>query len=474
MAGLALAPSRGGLGWPVALLLAVVCGTLGVLAGVDPRLAVAGALAIAFVLLAIADLTAGLVVFTLGVFIEYVLPAGPALSFPKVGGLLLGVSWLALVTTRRSARPTFIGEHPWATALLGAFLAWALISASWAADPGASLTDISRYAPNFLLLAIVFTAVRERRQAAWIVGGLIAGAAVASVYGLLVPPDPTADAFRIEGAAGNSNVLAAVAIAGLVLALGSALALRGHMPLLRVGLVAVACLCLAASLLTGSRSGVIALGAVLVAAILLGGRWRAGAVLAALVLAVAATVFVAVYAPPEVRERITQTSPGEVSSDEGRVTIWQVGWRMVEAEPSRGIGVGNFAGSAVDYVLEPGLLTRTDQIIDTPKVAHNIYLHVLAELGVVGLAIFLAILGFCLACAYRAARRFGALGDTPMEILARAVLIAMIGVLVSDFFASEQFSKVLWLLLALGPALYGIARRGEGGRSGVSAAGRPA
>jgi O-antigen ligase len=455
-----------GLG-PVPLtILTVTCAALGLLAGVDPRLAIAGALAIAFVLLALADLTAGLVVFTLGVFLEYILPAGPALSFPKLGGLLLGVSWLALVTTRSSARPTFLGVHPWATCLLAAFLAWSTLSATWADDPAPALTDISRYAPNFLLFLIVFTAVRTRRQAAWVIGGLVAGAAVAAIYGLVVPPDPTADAFRIESAAGNSNVLAAVSITGLVLSLGGALALRGS-PVLRCGLVAVAALCLAASLLTGSRSGVIALGAVLVAAILFGGRWRAGAVVAAILVAVAATAFVAFYAPPEVRERITQTSPGEVSSDEGRVTIWQVGWRMVEDEPLRGIGVGNFSGSAIDYVLEPGLLTRTDQIIDTPKVAHNIYLHVLAELGVVGLALFLAILGFCLRCAHRAARRFRALGDERMEIVARALLIAMIGVLVSDFFASEQFSKVLWLLLALGPALEWIAR-------GASAPGRPA
>jgi len=457
-----------GLGLAPLAILVATCAALGVVAGIDSRLAIAGALAIAFVLLALADLTAGLVVFTLGVFLEYILPAGPALSFPKLGGILLGVSWLALVTTRRSARPTFLGAHPGASCLFAAFLAWALLSTAWAEDSGAALSDISRYAPNFLLFLIVFSAVRTRRQAAWVVGGLIAGAAVAAFYGLIVPPEPTVDAFRIESAAGNSNVLAAVAIAGLVLSLGAALALRGA-PLARFGLVGVAGLCLVASLLTGSRSGVIALGAVLLASILVGGRWRGGAALAAIVVAVAATAFVAVYAPPEVRERITQTSPGEVSSEEGRVTIWQVGWRMVEDQPLRGIGVGNYAGSSIDYVLEPGLLTRTDQIIDTPKVAHNIYLHVLAELGIVGLALFVAILAFCLRCAYRAARRFAAMGDERMEVLSRAVLIAMIGVLVSDFFASEQFSKVLWLLLALGPALDAIA-----GREKLSGRDRPA
>jgi O-antigen ligase len=171
-----------------------------------------------------------------------------------------------------------------------------------------------------------------------------------------------------------------------------------------------------------------------------------------------------------VRERITPTTPGQVQ-EEGRVTLWQVGWRMVEDEPLRGIGVGNFAGSAIDYVQEPGLLTRTDQVIDDPKVAHNIYLHILAELGVIGLALFGAILGFCVGCAYRAAVRFRAVGDRAMEAISRAVLIAMLAILVSDFFASEQFSKLLWILLGLGPALEALARRR---RDELSGSARPA
>jgi hypothetical protein len=42
--------------------------------------------------------------------------------------------------------------------------------------------------------------------------------------------------------------------------------------------------------------------------------------------------------------------------------------------------------------------------------------------------------------------------------------VALTGVLASDFFLSEQYSKQLWVLLAIGPALLAIARRdGEQG-----------
>ncbi len=46
-----------------------------------------------------------------------------------------------------------------------------------------------------------------------------------------------------------------------------------------------------------------------------------------------------------------------------------------------------------------------------------------------------------------------------MEALARAVLLGLIGMLVADFFISQMYSKLLWVLLALGPAMLAIARR---------------
>jgi hypothetical protein len=38
------------------------------------------------------------------------------------------------------------------------------------------------------------------------------------------------------------------------------------------------------------------------------------------------------------------------------------------------------------------------------------------------------------------------------------MVIATIGLLATQFFASEQYSKQLWLLLAMGPALLALAR----------------
>jgi O-antigen ligase len=103
-------------------------------------------------------------------------------------------------------------------------------------------------------------------------------------------------------------------------------------------------------------------------------------------------------------------------------------------------------------------VTRADLIVDTPKVAHNIYLEMLADLGIPGLLAFLGVVGGSLAAAVAAARTFERLGDRELEVMARCAVFALIGFLVSDFFLSGEFSKQLWLAFALGPTLLAMSR----------------
>src|SRR5919204_4020065 len=82
------------------LALAAVAVLLGVGAGVDPRIAVAAAFGLAFVVLVMADLTIGLCLFAVIAFLD-VLPhlGGSVVSFTKIIGFLLAISWLAKVSS---------------------------------------------------------------------------------------------------------------------------------------------------------------------------------------------------------------------------------------------------------------------------------------------------------------------------------------------------------------------------------------
>jgi putative inorganic carbon (HCO3(-)) transporter len=448
--------------WRYAALAAFGFGALvlGALAGADPLLAIAGVLALTFAVAVFTDLAVGLAMFIAVTFSD-ILPVGdsPIVSAVKLAGAVLALAWIAVITTRRRATPNLLTEHSGLVIALAAFFCWAAASTVWATDSHEALLATQRYGLNFLLIPIVFTAVRTRRDLIWVVGAFIAGAVLSACFGLASPPNPTEDLARIEAAGLNANDLATVLVAGLVLAIGVASYAR-RSPLIQLIAVSAAILCASSLVLTLSRSGLVALGVALLASLLVASRRRGRAVAIAVVIASATVAYFAFVAPPEARERVTTF---ESDQGTGRVDIWTVGWRMVEDKPATGVGAGNFRHTTPEYLLSaPGSIQRSDLIIDDPKVAHNMYLGALAELGVLGLLLFLTVIVLTVRETLRAARRFYEERDTRMEALSRAVFAAQLGFLAAAFFASIEFNKQLWVLLALGPALSylaGVRRR---------------
>lgn len=435
--------------------LAVGAVGLGLLAGLDPKLGVAAAIGLAFVVLVMGDLTIGLCLFAVVAFLD-LLPqlGGSLLSFSKIVGLLIALSWLAKVSTSDDTRNDFLAAHPLFTYVLGMFAGYAAFSLTWAEDPSVGTEPVMRYALNLILFLIVFTAVRTPRQVVWIFAAYVGGASIAAAYGLLAPPPEVAyyDVSRVSGTIGDPNELAAVLVPGAILGAALAVVLK-RSPLLRMMALGSAALCVAGVFLTLSRGGLVAFGVALVMAVVIGGRWRAQALMLAAVVLMGALFYFGYIASDDAVNRVTAFEGGT-----GRTDLWTVGWRMVEDKPLAGVGVGNFETASVHYLLEPGALRRDEFIVDTPKVAHNTYLHVLAELGVVGFALFMSIIAFSLYCVLRAARAFARLHERELELMSRALFVALAGVLAADFFISEQFNKQLWLLLGLGPAILGVAR----------------
>ena len=435
-----------------ALFGLAVC--MGVGAGYNAKYAIAAAFGLAFVAVVMVDVTLGLCAFTFLSFLELLLVTeDKSFSFLKVAGFLLMISWLARISTRREKSESFVAEHPQFTFILVLFLTWAVLSASWAEAPARALDTSSRYFQNMILFLIVYTAVRERKHAKWLAWAWLAGATFATVPAMLNPPTYEDDlTVRISGTIGDPNELAALLVAGTVFA--GVLAAITKEPALRVAAGSAVVLFLAGIAYTVSRGGLVALGVALIAACFLAGRWR-GRTITVVALGLATVViYFASFAGLDARDRVTTVEGGS-----GRTDIWKVGWRMFEAEPIHGIGSGNFPISSIHYLIQPGVIERDEFIISTPKVAHNTYLQILAELGIVGLALFFTIIGFSIMCALKAARWFGRHGDTQMELVSRGMIVALVGILAADFFISEQFGKQLWLLLGLGPAMYGVARR---------------
>jgi len=436
---------------------------VGLLAGVNPKLAIAASIGLAFILLTFADLTTGLVVFAAASFLELTSVAS-GVGLAKVLGLALAISWLAAVASGRGDNRFVWNSSPGLFWLVIAFLAWGGLSLLWAENFGAGIEQMQRYLLVALLVPIVFTAVRNERDTKAVSGGYVAGATIAAGYGLLLIPsisgaqgavDATEQLNRIAGTVGDPNVLASVILVGAILAIALAVTQRRSPPM-RILLVGCGVLCLAALVLTFSRGGLIALGAAILAAPLVAKR-KAAIVATGLLVAFCIVAYIGALAPADARERIVANDGGS-----GRTDIWKIGWRMVEAKPIVGLGVGNFQSSSIHYQIRPGTATVRTDLADNPSVAHNSYLELLAEMGIVGLTLFLGIVLAALAAAYKATRKFFADNRPDLAVLSGAVFASLISLLASDFFISEQFSKQLWLVIALCPALLAIANEGAG------------
>jgi exopolysaccharide production protein ExoQ len=437
---------------------------VGLLAGESPKFAVAASLAVAFMLVAMVSLSAGVVVFALITYLELA-PAigGPALSFTKVAGGVLALSFIAAYSWKTDKSDVVWAKFPLLSTVLAALIAWHLASYFWAEQPGDTATSIIRMVLNSALLVIVYEAVRDTKTVRAVVGAMVAGAAVAAVYGIIATPSASEFANsatagsglgRIAGTVGDPNELASLLVVGLVLSGALAATCTGGQRAIWMG---AAVLCGGAMFLTGSRGGLVALAAVFIAAILMAPRRRALVIAVALIVTASAAFYYTSIASEDARERITLSDGGT-----GRTDIWRIGWRMFEDKPVHGVGVNNFQSASIHYLLaEPGAIENDTYVVDQPAVAHNSYLHLLAELGLIGLSLFLLFLALSLGYLIKAVSLFKRAGNRDLEILATALALSVVGLLAADFFLSEQYSKQLWILLALAPALYGMARREE-------------
>ena len=450
---------------PSLLLTALITGLLatasGLVAGISPQYGLGVAVGAVFLVITLSNVTIGFCLLSALAIVDAQGNLGPA----KIAGLILILSWLAAASTQRLRRAPFLATHPILAYGLLLFLAWVALSLLWAESGSAAIQAFTRYAPNALLIVIGFDAMQERRHAVWLIATIAGAATIAAVVGVVNrPPDPStvSDVSRVSSTFGDANELAAALVVGA--ALSAAFALRRETgALLRLAACAATALCLFVVFLTLSRGGLVALAAALLAAVLVSGRWRRRVVLIASMILMTALSYFILFASLPARERVTNAGGGT-----GRVDLWTVGWRMLVAHPLNGVGAGNFPVSSIHYLLRPGLTQRADFIISIPLVAHNTYLQTGAELGVPAAILFIAVILFCLGSALLAAHRFASAEDVGMEILARGVVVGLVGYLTAMFFISEEFSKLLWTLLALGPALLALSGMSPKGRERAS------
>jgi len=116
-------------------------------------------------------------------------------------------------------------------------------------------------------------------------------------------------------------------------------------------------------------------------------------------------------------------------SNQGRLEMWQTAWKVFQAKPLEGTGLGAFS-----YFVDPLANYRT------PIYAHNLFLDFLAETGLVG---FLLFFGFLFSPI------FHYIFKKEPQLLEKYLAAAFIALLVHSFFETPVFSVNLFPLIII-------------------------
>lgn len=323
------------------------------------------------------------------------------------------------------------------------YLAVVCVSALVAIQRIATAKEALKWSEVFVVAACTVWLAHTPRRVSALAWAMIASGASAALVGLgQWAADggdlATGGQIRVVGTFAQPNPFAAYMNLALPLAVALALFARDRRERWVAGAACV--IIFAAEYLAHSRGALLGLVGALIVIAALGWRRERLAILATCVaVPVVALAWVAGLIPARLTTAVTNqfhvagtTVCGQVDARDfstvERIAHWVAGLRMFAAHPLLGVGAGNYSAAYPRFACA-----------DWPTPlghAHNYYINTAAELGVIGLAAFLTLVGCALALGWRAAHRGSTSGDVKALALAvgatpRALAIGLLAVLVA-------------------------------------------
>lgn len=325
--------------------------------------------------------------------------------------------------------------------LLGSLM---LVSTIWASNIELSLAanyEFLKYALFYFLVIHLIDSIQAFRGMVWV---LVVTGILMFLYGVYLSVFSTTivTSTRMTSFIEDPNSYA-IKLVPLV-ALAYTLIKTEHKRLLRLLAMGILGILFGAVTLSFSRGGLLGLFAVIVLIGLEEIRNKKALIVLVLFLAVA---YLAI--PKELAFFSRFRSFEQVTMDASivqRLRVLQGGIQMFLDNPILGVGAGNFIVHSKDYANT-----------NFPLVAHNSYLHVAAELGIMGIILFLTLLMKTLvelrACRLSLERRLHTLYHFLFGLQ-----VAISGFMVHALFLSEHHNIALFILLGLAVVLIHLAR----------------
>ncbi|WP_156390958.1 MULTISPECIES: O-antigen ligase family protein [unclassified Nocardioides] len=419
----------------VPLLAAVVLGALAGFAALPVLLAALALVVGAAVVLRLEWVALALV--AVSVFEDYAAHAGPGVV--KGLAVLLVVAWLI---RRCRGRLHHAPRSPVLVAAL-AFVVVLLLATALHNNGAAGRDVLLRYAGFLAVLFVLADVLRGGLRPARLAQVYVVAAAAAAVCGLLTFA-LGADR-RVGGPIGDPNDFAFFLLPAVALGLAVRRTTRRSWPWDAATVVV-----LVATLGTLSRGALVGLSVMAVLAVAAGMIRLRGAVALVAVVSMAAGL-VAVAFPGLVSVSLQQKDFVAQQNVSERLDLWTAAAEMTVTHPVLGMGPGAFALHHRDFTT-----SLPDDINHPLDVAHNTWLELSSELGVLGFLAFLAMLVVAFAQAWSVWRR-------RRDPVAAAVCVGLVGTAASATFVTEQYYLPMWLLcaLAVGVAAHADAREDD-------------
>ncbi len=372
-----------------------------------------------------------------------VLPVSAYSALYALTAALALFAWAGDRGTRLSGLPA-PGVRLAAALLLWALIAWALCRYG---EPGWEyLKDFAKAVGLLMVAALIVDTPQRLRAALW----ALAGAGIVSalvVYGDSITgirlfstseAATTASFGGLARSAGGSDenptTAAHMLLVSTAILLGLFAAVQGARMAAAVGIA----ICLGAISLMAARSAIIGLLPALAVFLFVLRKER---VFPLILLGTAAVVAAVLVVSPALLERLVALV--DWSADPTlvrRTTYLTVGADLFQQSPIWGIGPGNYPLYFVgdEYRFLPGRTLVMREL-------HNTYLDVAVELGLVGLLLFLALVGTALV----ETRSAFVAGAESLSADGLALLLALLALLAASFFMPNKDMRYLWLLLGL-------------------------